>query len=973
MKQLFFSSFLLFAFCAHAQKAYFQQEVDYTIDVRLDDQTHSLSGQVTIHYTNHSPEALDSIYFHLWPNAYKHRRTAFARQQILLHKADFYFADEQDLGYIDSLDFTVDGSPARWRLLHPDTPDIAVLYLPHRLATGGKLTIHTPFHVKIPKTFSRMGHIGQSYQITQWYPKPAVYDRKGWHPIPYLDQGEFYSEFGNFDVTIHLPADYIVGATGSLQTESEIRFLDSISLPTGKERPDRPRARRTGMKTLHYTAKKVHDFAWFADKDFLVWRDTLHLPSGKLVDVTTLARPDVAAAWKEVTGYTKRAIRKYSEWIGEYPYPQQTVVQSTIKAGGGMEYPMITVIDGGSGKHLDDVVTHETGHNWFYGILATNERAHAWMDEGMNTFYESRYMDEFYHDGLTLETLFYKYEAAIRADVPPETPPDKVGMYNYGLTAYFKPALALRDLEQYLGRDSFDRAMQAYYRQWQFKHPEPEDFFRVMREQTGRDVSSFFHSILHTNYTTDYAVRRLRSAGPELQLRIRHRGLLQSPFTIRAADSVLYRDAGFAGSKTITLPPLPDSLVAKIRLYSYLDINPLNNGLRPPRLAVKPGFGISTRRRYLLLLPLYAFNPYDKHLVGLGLHNITVLPAQKLQFSVLPMYGLGSKQLAGLAQINYPIYFQKGLFRKIEPLVDIRRFSFWRFDNHTLRYTRIAPELRFVFHEPADVPERQSELRLRHEIVSMDEARFDTTGYLGNRTVTNRFWQLIASRTQKMALVKRTVEATLEYGRYHNYDVDKDFLKAQIHARAALAWRPGKFFYIGTHLNYFLRNPADRSVSFNNGLVMGSLAAAGGGQDDYAFRHLYSGRNPDGFYSRHLYEGDGGLKFPLGNAPIGKSNAWMASVNLAMDAPFPSGRNAAIRPYLDAVWYGEPVFGGDLKTRFIYSAGIQFDLLHSIQINFPLLSSRELMQTAGKRVAITYQINLDNLIPQRMIDPEKFL
>ncbi len=210
-------------------KGTWQQEVNYSIQVTLDDQSHMLRGSEEFVYTNNSPATLNSLYIHLWPNAYKDKNTSLAKQLMMSGK-DFLFRNDPEYqGFIDSLDFKADGTSVK---LTYDAKhiDIAQLTLNKPLAPGEKVVITTPFRVKLPSgEVSRMGHIGQTYQITQWYPKPAVYDEKGWHPMPYLNQGEFYSEYGSFDVSITLPEDYTVGSTGDLQTEREIKRLNLLA------------------------------------------------------------------------------------------------------------------------------------------------------------------------------------------------------------------------------------------------------------------------------------------------------------------------------------------------------------------------------------------------------------------------------------------------------------------------------------------------------------------------------------------------------------------------------------------------------------------------------------------------------------------------------------------------------------------------------------------------------------------------
>ncbi|MBT6438581.1 MAG: hypothetical protein HOK72_02675, partial [Flavobacteriales bacterium] len=223
----------LVSFISIAQEDYWQQEVNYTIDVKLNDKSHELNGYETMQYINNSPDELDFIYIHLWPNAYKNDESAMAKQLYENGELDFYYSEDKDRGFIDSLNFEIDGKTVKWKIDSTHV-DIAKLYLNSPLKSGEKISITTPFHVKIPLgIYSRLGHMGESYQITQWYPKPAVYDKNGWNQMPYLTQGEFYSEFGSFDVSITLPENYVLGATGDMvDGEEELAWLNEKVLLT---------------------------------------------------------------------------------------------------------------------------------------------------------------------------------------------------------------------------------------------------------------------------------------------------------------------------------------------------------------------------------------------------------------------------------------------------------------------------------------------------------------------------------------------------------------------------------------------------------------------------------------------------------------------------------------------------------------------------------------------------------------------
>lgn len=495
---------------------YWQQEVNYKIDVALNDKEHSLKGFLTLDYTNNSPDKLDFIWFHLWPNAYKNENTAFAKQvQATKDGAKRLKFLKEDNGYIDSLDFKANNQKLKTEA-HPEHIDIIKVLLNEPLAPGKKITITTPFYTNLATYNSRSGHDGQSYMVCQWYPKPAVYDQKGWHPMPYLDQGEFYNEFGNFTVNISTPSAYIVGATGSLQNESERAQYKAIGAAnvSAKSRTNKIPYKTSGAtKTLSYKAEKVPDFAWFADKDFVVRYDTLQLASGKTVDVFTYHHPDGNKNWVNSTEYVKTGTKSYSAYIGEYAYPVVQAVEGPKNdMSGGMEYPMITLITSpdANEENLDAVITHEVGHNWFPMMIASNERQHAWMDEGINSYFQFRYEAEKWKSNTILGEYIPKevkklpvgeFQAAIYNVISKalpmegaiETPAaDFKNEEQYGLVTYIKTAVWMYALEQEFGREKVDKAIQAYFRDFKFRHAYPEDLKASFEKEIGKDLTPYF-------------------------------------------------------------------------------------------------------------------------------------------------------------------------------------------------------------------------------------------------------------------------------------------------------------------------------------------------------------------------------------------------------------------------------------------------------------------------------------------------
>ncbi|MDP4149273.1 MAG: M1 family metallopeptidase [Bacteroidota bacterium] len=497
--------------------AYWQQELHYSLQVTLDDRAHSLQGVESLDYVNHSPDTLSFIWFHLWPNAYKDNSTALFRQLATLEDRKEKLKKVRENGYINGLAFTVDGQPAATQA-HPKYNDVVKLLLPAMLAPGARIRIATPFFVKIPSYFSRLGHEGHSYMITQWYPKPAVYDRQGWHEFPYLDQGEFYSEFGSFDVHITLPSAYVVGATGELQTGDELaryRTIGKANLADSANPAGFTAYRATdpaAMKTLDYHGENIHDFAWFADKSLFINYDTLRLPSGRVIDVFSYYRSGAGRQWLHSISFIKDAVLHYSDWVGEYGYPVVSAVEGPGNvSSGGMEYPMITLITspGASKDELDGVIAHEVGHNWFYGMLGSNEREHPWMDEGINSYYEFLYEAEKYRTNSALGNLIprdirkkglddfldavYAVFNQVRTDEPIETPATGFRSESeYGLVEYARTAVWMYILQKAMGQEDFKKGMRNYFTEWKFRHPYPEDLKASLEEVTHEPLDNVF-------------------------------------------------------------------------------------------------------------------------------------------------------------------------------------------------------------------------------------------------------------------------------------------------------------------------------------------------------------------------------------------------------------------------------------------------------------------------------------------------
>ncbi|MEM0997721.1 MAG: M1 family metallopeptidase [Bacteroidota bacterium] len=706
---------------------YFQQTVDYNIRVRLDDQKHFLHAQMRLDYQNNSPDTLDTLYLHLWPNAYKDNTTAFARQKRASGSRSFIEAKPIQRGYIDSLDLRIDGTPTPLTYWNNNW-DIAAIALPDPLLPGEKLRLETPFRVKIPLSWSRLGHVNQQYQLCQWYPKPAVYDRNGWNPMPYLDQGEFYSEFGSFDVYIEVPKNYVVGATGDLpaddpewewlaqreaqsrkmlQSESDTTFVHEFSADE--------------YKTLHFHQEKVHDFAWFCDQTYYVLADTVQLPrSGLEVRCVAMFTNLDRDLWRSAPRYIVQSVGDYSAWNGDYPYRHATAVDGALSAGAGMEYPNITVLGaGGSARALERVIMHEVGHNWFYGILGSDERTHPWMDEGINSYFENRYWEKWHNGkvsqvpdvvgkllGVDIDDNFvgregYRLLSADGIDQPIEFPSADYVPINYGLIVYQKSAQAFRYLEAYLGRATVDKCFRAYYARWRFRHPQPADMQRVFEEISGKDLGWFFGEYIRGTEQLDFRIRKVKG----------NVVTLENKRAIRLPASVALVDKNGAVQATVWSEPFTGTTEIELpeSKAKFLEIDPQraipefrtnNNRLRrtglfkrarPLRIGL--GYQYPDPNRFTLnLLPVAGFNTTDGFMLGLLVHHGT-FPRKRFGFDLMPMYGFRSNNLTGSAGFALR-WSHKGPFRKITLRNRTSSFSTFLRNRTSLDFTLVTDNRR---------------------------------------------------------------------------------------------------------------------------------------------------------------------------------------------------------------------------------------------------------------------------------------
>jgi hypothetical protein len=546
-------------------KAYWQQDVNYSINARIDETTHVIEASETLDYWNNSPDTLHYVYFHLFQNAFikgSHLHQLEDANHVAKHFGKY---EEEGLGIVVS-NITYNGTPARTELDNT----VMKVYLDKPLYPNGKVSFQMDFKTyydngatrRRMKMYDAWGFM--HYNGVQWFPKICVYDRKfGWDTYQHLNK-EFYADFGTYSVSLDFPSNYVVEATGELQNRKDVlpddlrQKLDIKNFAKKKwnEAPSIITPYVKGeRKVWKYKASNVHDFAFTADPSYRIGNTTWNG-----VECVAIAQEPHAAGWQNGAEYVAKIIKTFSEDIGMYQYPKMVAAD----AADGMEYPMLT-LDGGSDPGYRGLLVHEIGHNWFYGMVGSNETYRAAMDEGFTQFLtawglrridgnnlkegrpKSKYKRKFKEpvDVLDLRVLnAYTIDALNKNEMPLNTHSndfnDALGHEGGYRLVYYKTASMLYNLQYTLGDTLFSKAMKNYFNQWRFAHPYFEDFRNSIIQYTNVDLNWFFDQWLETTKTLDYSVGRIKriSGNDSFTISFERKGQMQMPidFTVTARD-----------------------------------------------------------------------------------------------------------------------------------------------------------------------------------------------------------------------------------------------------------------------------------------------------------------------------------------------------------------------------------------------------------------------------------------------------
>ncbi|MCO5233249.1 MAG: M1 family metallopeptidase [Chitinophagales bacterium] len=948
----------------------------YWIQAELLPAQRSIVGNIEMTYLNTSNDTLQEIWIHLYPNAYQSLNTPFAKQLVQLNLLEFQYGKK--FGKIDSLNFIQNGKKLTV-VSSDDSPDVIVVLLDKPLLPHTSIAIQTPFRVKLPFMVSRSGYSGSFYAATQWYPKFAVYENGEWQAMSYKEQGEFYSDFADYDVSVKLPSAYQFAATGY-----KYQAIDS------------------SQNSIEYHVKilNVHDFAWFASRKFQVLQEELKLPSGRSVMIQ--AYGDSLARVQNMLDYTHGTILYLSQHLGEYPYDVCTIVQGNNGLGSGMEYPTISNVEGDI--HLLLEVVHEVTHNWWYGILANNERKEPFLDESVTSYYESRILNEIFpseykrfqwfknisnyiglnrmpEDLSRKNMVLYQYRNNLQQATNLNS--EQYSQLNYLAMIYVKGSTDIQNLEEYIGKDLFDSIMKSFFDKYKFQHISLNSLAGHFKSHSSKDVSWFFDELLTNPVLYDVSVKKILMEEGRINVDLYNKrgtpvavnvALVNKNLDILQSQYVLFSEK----NESVIFEKVPNAYAVLIdpkwitpeknRKNNFAKISGMKSW-KPLQIRALGALEDPTKNQ-LFFIPTLAGNQYDGFMFGAALYN-SIFPIKKFAFELIPFYAFKSKQFNWIGNMNYLITPVSQKPVQIEIGVHSKSFS----KNNRpieMRYFKLQPYIEAYF-RPLD-----NDLGPHHRVGYRNVQIWDEN-YLSNKDSisgkldfyktkghynTHEIWYDLKYSHALFPMEMKTVlrfddnyiRHSLAYKQKFRYTEKGAFVHVRLFA--------GAFYY------------HNENVSFRKNAVVGFNMSGINGRNDYLYDGNYFGRNSQsGLSSQQLMMGEGNFKVltALQNPMEGKTVNTLLAVNFKIDAPV---KWLPIQFFTDFGYRVDKVLSPDNflpSKEFYYDLGFNISLLNEgLEIYFPLLMPNNFksyyksnLPKFGQR--ISFSLDIGKLRPSQML------
>ena len=941
-----------------------QQRSDYSISCTLDDTEHKLSAMMKVTYHNKSGRALSELKLHTWMNAFRAKKSDYSKQLTLIGDGRKYKLPKRDQGGYSKLEFRDQDRKLAYQFEN-ESKEIISLALHTPVENGDSVILYCDYILDIPKNISRGGHLKNSYQMTQWYPKIALLDSTGWNTMNYLEIGEYFNDFGNYDVTISLSSDFKIAATGTKIHKPENDFMDP---PFGNKGDSLHSINKVNtLNKVHFSAVNVVDFAWFADKEFTVDHDTLLLKN-RVIDLWSYYKPRKQNVWKGAMVSCKKALIYLSEKISEYPYPQVTLVECDRDAQDAMEYPMISLIDKGynsAPQELEKVIVHEIAHNWFQAIIASNERKEAWLDEGLASFFEKDFFrgqpnTHFLSDApvsfltdydLTDDFPWYM-QARDDNDIAALSPLENFSLMGYIQSVYEKPAKGLKLMNKAVGDSVFRDRIHRYYENWKFAHPTSVDFFRHL------GIDSVWYKNLYI--TSDRQVD-VKLSWASSNLLITH----NQPFSI-PVELYGYKKGNKVWSITKYVH-LKDTVFIKADVQDYIIADPnfllpeikrINNiaRIRPTPFAPKktefhfvPGIGHSITQD-IYLHPMMGFNAHDRFFTGIALHNFT-LPAPFTLAGTLLGYSFKTRRPVIETGISHRLSVAGNLINSITPEVEYRTFSNGDPTTEIKKayYHKISPKVSIQFSSKSQLTAQKN---LSFRSIFIDEVK--------------KYRVLEKSRTHYTVNEVQYSDINLKHLFPHQWKTTVEFNSNYFNINSSylldIPFKYGRKTYL--ELRFFGGYQNNAGNTFNSAFSLSGLASGNSIKNDYKYDELIFGRSSfNTRLNQQVFSKDAGF---YTSSSAGWSDSWL------MAATFRSKFSdyIPIRPYFQVALAPDHAN----KAVWYFSSGLSFVILRKIiEIHLPVIESNSIKAGYSDYQRNSYMNKCTFIIDLKNLNPMKWL
>jgi len=965
MHRIIVAFILLSSLSLTTSAQYFQQQVSYEINAAIDT-NHVISGSCDITYTNNSTKSLDTLFVHLYANAFSDKLSKYSEQTLRLGRLDFYFSDDEEMGGYEDLTVQLNDKTVQlyaWQ----GNKDVVYIIPGKSIAPGETIELATSYKLQLPRKFSRFGWLTNDHYLMYWYPVMAQFDGDGWHPTPYQEIGETYQNTADYQVNLVTDHPHLISSGPWTKNGSNYQLQGS----------------------------QMPDYAIITSKNKPVISSQIESINGSAINIHVMSKD--SSRRESIKKYLADAIPYFEKVIGPYPYPSLSIFDKGPDAQSGMEYPgLITVSGKDEGlSELQYYIVHELLHEYFYGALAFNQRDYAWLDEGLTTHYQQRYyLEELGVDFHSSRSSLVQNEGsqpvvhtsalaqACRHDhASISAPLDQISPLNYGLNAYEVPARMYAHLAEYIGLEIWDQALQEFYQTWKGKHPGPSDLQKVLEEKANKDLSWFFGPLINENWAYDYAIDDLKDG----ILSVTHKTGSTPPYSVTlltedGQKQVKWID-GHSDTQQITVDTKWTSAILDESQLS-MDIDRNNNYANVRRPLTLAPFYRSDRGGYkeVYTAPIASFNTSDGIMLCVLFHNST-LPPKNLKWAISPAYAFGSKSLVGEGWVSYNQYLNANRFSKIKYGINVKRYGFRNSEtlDLSLSYTRVSPSVQLHFrHDPAD--QKRSNLYLQS--VSLQEEFFQFEGeQVSIKDDNNQLFRLGYRYQNDWKLSPTGLDIRLEQQSYTNaVGESHNYLKLIAEIEKGYHFSASQAINFRLWGTYFLQNTQRQSANFDGAITRGSAALIYQGFNDYAYDdYFFNRQNQDASLSNQISYGGGGFKTPVGSQyGIGQSNDLAIALNVSSDLPIKMPKFLPLKLFFDLGYYTSKGASIDpLTANTIYSGGIMLDYLDGlVSVHLPMFNSAaisEIYDTEGTGLLgkISFSIDLHRWNPWDKIDEER--